>query len=218
MKFENIREFLELTKDCQFCGKPLGSRLKPKGTPNFLPRFNMTFEGTEFYDPMERELNNTFTNRRGPEITYGSKLEDDYFHFYYKFNSSLYKIFSINLDNNNLIGEKEKVQKVIWDHKLVVSRFCLDAECNHKNAYICDSSMLMMERVNKKLFPFFLAMEVLTITHNNNLYGLMTPYEMQATFLMARREVLKQVPLMALYKIQGRDNIYNKIRTLVNFS
>jgi|SRR5579885_2816300 len=218
MKFNTVRQFMELVPNCQYCGAKLQTSLKAKSAPNFLPRYKMNFDVTEFIDPFELELQNAFSSHTGPSISYTSQQDEQFLHFCYKMDNREHKIFSVNVDTNELVGDRDRIQKVIWDHKLVFSRHCPDPNCTQKNAYICDSAPLVMERVGKKVYPFFIAMEVLFISHNDTQYGLMTPYEMQATFLMARRDVIKQLPLMNLYKIQGSENIYHKIKTLVNFS
>lgn len=221
MKFETVREFINLVDRCQHCGKEFTTEIVSKNSPMFSPSYTMTFDDTVFHDKDALRFRRAFKEKVPGDITYESVDEGKYLHFCYKMNEITHKILSIHKDTNNIIGDLDRIQKVFWDHKPVIRRQCYNMECLSKKCItLFEGTTLILERVHKKLFPFLLDHELLTIGHNDGIYGLATSHAEypNVTMLMSQHDTIKQLPPMDLYKIKGGQTIYNKIQTLINFS
>jgi hypothetical protein len=212
MKFQNIEQFNSLVPECQFCGHPLKTEFSSKSTLNFTPRYNMTFDWGD-----NKSKNQT--------ISYSSVEGEELLTFQYDLQGVSRPIFSVNKKTGMVIGDLTRVQKVLWDHKLSISRFCDSSICEASgNQYLSEASMLVLERMSKRLYPFFLSMEMLLIKPNDRSYGLITSYNnnifVDKTFLVASRknDIIAQLPIMHLHEIKGGDVITNKIKTLITFS
>jgi len=217
MKFGSIQEFMDLVPKCEHCGWVLGTFIKSKNIPTHAHGYTMGFDKTTFDDPFNIQLNAAFTDTS--QVTYHSIEDMKFLHFCYKINESLNPIFSIDKTTNAVKGDRDKIQRVIWDHKPVIRKQCINDECHSlKRNYIYEGSPMVLERVNQRIYPFFLDTEVLTIGYNDSVYGLMTTYENRTTYLMAQHAMIKQLPETPLYRIKGSETIYNKIKTLINFS
>ena len=217
MKFQNIREFITLLDVCQHCGQPLSTKLSGKKTPNFLPKYNMDFGSTKFFNTMELDVDNAF--KKSKATIYSSTLEDNHLIYQYEMSGQKHNILSIDIDTNQIVGDLDRVQKVFWDNYLALSRECNNKACiDSGKLTVYLSSLFVLERKALKLFPFFLNVELLSVAFNDKIFGLMTVGEINQTFLMASKEVIKKFPPFHLYKIKGSETICNKIQTLVNFS
>lgn len=228
MRFETVEQFINLVPKCEFCGHTMKTSLFGRSAPNFHPKYNMTFTNTTFVDPWKHELmskmgngeidNNFYT------MTYSSQETDDLLTFYYNLVGESHPILSIEKKTNKVIGDLNRVQKVIWDHQLMLSRHCDGPICHETgNRYLAETFPLVLERVGKRIYPVLLSLEMLAINLKGRTYGLITPYnngKMYKTLLAVfqKNEIIKQLPIIHLHKIRGGDVITNKIKTLITFS
>lgn len=200
IKFKTIREYINATLSCEFCGKLMGIEL--------LTRQKNWSQGA---------------------ITYASGVVDNLLVFYYVFEGKKYFILSIDLDTNEVRGTSiDHIQKVIWDHELSIVRQCADAECRENHSYVCQSSPISLERKNSVILPFWIFLEGITVKLNNKQYTLVSSRMLNMTFLYCHpgqeinlrpeKHIVKNLPLMSLYSIRGKDNIINKIKTILVFS
>jgi hypothetical protein len=220
MRFGNILEFENLKTHCEFCGGSLSTSFLPKKTPSFRPKYNMGFQATTFTDPSLIILEDLEAGDGG--ITYTSQDYQNDLVFQYEFMDRANFIFSVNKTDNKIVGELDKVQKVIWDHDLHLIRSCKSQGCKEKgNHYVATSSRLVLERIQKKVCGFQMEAEMVSIKSGDRKFGLLSPYHMSGkSFLIAMEpsKIITQLPFMHLYKIKGGDVILNKIKTLITFS
>jgi hypothetical protein len=217
MKFANIVEFENLKRNCEFCGSPLFTEFNPKKVPNIKPQYTMMFDTTLFAGvPGISEVS--------PEnqISYSSQDYQDIVSFYYDFQGRSNLIFSVEKQSNRIIGDLDKVQKVLWDNKLHLVRLCKSTTCaENGNQYYLESSMLVLERIDKRLYSFRPEIEMLAIRPKENSFALISPYNHKnKTFLVAveKSKIISQLPFMYLHRIKGGEVITNKIKTLITFS
>lgn len=200
IKFKTIREYINILPSCEFCGGPMHLELltKQKKWP------------------------------QGP-ITYTSGVVDNLLVFYYLFEDKKYFILSIDLDTNKVHGTStDHIQKVIWDHELSIVRHCVSIECNEMHSYVCQSSAITLERKNSVILPFWNFLEGITVKFGDKKYTLVSSQSLNMTFLYHHpgeernlypgKNIVKNLPLISLYNIKGKDNIINKIKTILVFS
>lgn len=217
----SIREFMSLVPDCQFCGQPLTTRLIGKSVPNHHPQYEMDFDGTEFYDEAQR-LAAQLMKRLGddPQVSYHSMLDKDILGYFYQIQDKVRPIFFINIDTGIVMGsEVDKVQNVIWDHKLVLTRHCNSEECRPlKRGYVCESTPLYLERKKCALIPTSIETEVYNIKIRDKVFSLMSSPSLKGTFLVTGGDLIQELPYMPLHRLRGADVITNKIKTIITFS
>lgn len=235
MKFDTIRHFGDLVPLCPFCNTALKTELSPRLTPDFRPKYNMTFTDTTFYDPLfKSELMGVFGDqvskvedeeaKKRNTMVYTSTEDEDSITFQYEYLGRSHPIFSVAKDTNRIVGDLDRVQKVIWDHKIHLMRYCDSQECQEKgNRYLSETSLVVLERVSKRLCPFHLNLEMAAITPKQRMYGLITPYnhaKNHKTLLVAinKNEIISQVPIIHLHNIKNGEVLTNKIQTLITFS
>ncbi len=200
MKFKNIREYINLVPNCEFCGKPMSTDFETKQK-----------------------------NWSQGAIKYASGIVDNLLVFYYIFEGKKHFILSIDLDNNSVRGTSvDHIQKVIWDHELSIARYCNTEGCRDAHGYVCQSSPLTLERKNSVIFPFWNFLEGITVKFGAKQYSLVSAQMLNKTFLYCHpgqernfrpeKNIIKNLPLMPLYDIRGKDNIINKIKTILVFS
>ncbi len=199
MKFKTIREYMNLVPNCEFCGGTMGLELESKQR-----------------------------NWSKGAITFSSGIVDNFLIFYYAFEGDKHFILSIDLDTNKVCGRSvDHIQKVFWDHELSIARQCSNKECAGKHGYVCQSSPLTLERKNIVILPFWNFLEGITVKFGAKKYSLVSSQMLNSTFLYCHpleksfspeKNIIKNLPFMPLHNIKGKDNIINKIKTILVFS
>lgn len=229
MKFDTIEQYINLVPKCEFCGSTMKTSLSGSITPNYAPKYNMTFATTVFADDLwKQRLEGLAGNGKIDDnfhtMTYNDQETDELVTFSYSLMGASHPIMSIEKKTNRVIGDLDRVQKVIWDHKLTLARHCEGPICHETgNRYLSETFPLVLERVSKRICPILLSLEMLAIKPKERTYGLITPYnngKINKTLLVAiqKNEIIKQLPIIHLHKIRGGDVITNKIKTLITFS
>lgn len=217
MRFNNIKEFENFKIDCEFCGSDMSTELLRKKTPSYK-HYSLDFTSiipSDSKSDFLRELSGEYN------MSYATQDYQNDLVFQYELLGRSHSILSIDKINNEVSGELDKVQKVMWDHELHVLRTCHNPVCSEKGRhYISEGTKLVLERVNKKICPFRLEAEMLTIEHRGKTYGLLSAYDRQETILFTLNEnkIIHRLPFMHLHKIRGGEVIFNKIKTLLVFS
>lgn len=219
MRFNRIIDFMALTPNCEFCGEPLNTRLIGKAVPNHHHSYEMDFDVTEFYDEAQRMASQLIKRLKGdPQISYSSDITDNTINYYYELSGTKKLILAINLENNLVTGNTvEHIQNILWDHKLVLMRYC--GKCKQdKQGYICESASLYLERKKCAIMPVSLETEVYNIKIKDKVYSLMSSPGLKGTFLVTGSQLIKELPYIPLHHLRGADVITNKIKTIVVFS
>jgi hypothetical protein len=211
---------MNLLPVCDFCGAPIGTQLEGRNTPDFAQAYRMDFNRTSFgYDmaDISEDLLDIMGDAKD-KITYVSDVTDNLINFYYSIDGNKHPILSINIDNNKVIGSADRVQKVIWDHKLAVSSVCMSKDC--KYGYVNESTPIYLERKGGTIFPLDISLEAYTAEINGKNYMLTSSLDYGKTVIYSceNEKFVTQLPFMYLYTIRGKDNIINKIKTYMVFS
>lgn len=219
MKFKTIRDYMNLVDKCQFCGEAMSLELRGLLTPNYRPSYDMDFTNTSW-----RAYQLPLPGMPGPEeptgITFTSALENDHLHFCYILNGKSYRVISIDILTNKVVGGNiDRIQKTIWDHKLTIARGCPNLD-QHDNKYVSCSSPLLLERRSATILPFWQELEAFEIKLNDKRYMLGSQYSTDRTtlFHLETRAPITTIPLIPLYPFQNKDVIINKIKTVLVFS
>jgi hypothetical protein len=217
MRFKNIKEFIELVPNCEFCGNRLNLTLKSKRYLNTNQTYNMTFTGTTF-DPVGT-LNFLFS-KDSSQVTYDSDQTDEHLNFYYQINGRKTRILFINKITNVVGGsERDWIQNVFWDHHLALAlRCCTDTCALNKTNHFIESATLTFERKNRRICPPLLESEGVIVPLNGSYYGIVSSYDGNMSAVMGKSQLIKKIPLIPLYNIKDKQAIINKVKTLLIFS
>lgn len=222
MKFQNIQQYAELVSTCQFCGSSMEIKIYPNKPVHFGVRYKMDFNNTQWF-PSEPYIKADPALTSELAISFLSKDNGDHLSFNYKMSEVEKPILLIDKITNKVEGDLDRVQKVIWDHQLSLLKCCSSDNCKMSgNRYISYTSPLVLERNSKCIYSFSMKIEMIAASLRDNIFNLITPYDRKVgkTLLVAEEnnKLISQLPLMALYKIKGKEIIVNKIKTLINFS
>jgi hypothetical protein len=146
-------------------------------------------------------------------------MTDNLLNFHYEFTGdwTQHLIFSVDIDTNKIIGDVDKVQKVIWDNELSLKRACPNEDCEMQG-YFCETERLYLERKANKILPFQIEMECLNAIIKGNRYMLANNLGDEKTSLFSYNTgMVAQLPHMDLHAITGKNNIVNKIQTILVF-
>lgn len=219
MRINKIKDFIAMTPNCEFCGETLATRLTGKAVPDHHHSYEMGFDATEFYDPAHRMANQLIKRMQGdPQISYVSDITGNSINYYYELQGVRKLIISIDLDTNQVTGNTvEHIQNILWDHKMVLLRFCGKCKRN-KVGYVAESSQLHFERRRSVIMPFTLDTEVYNIEIKDKVYSLMSSTSLKGSFLVSGADLIKELPYIPLHHLRGADIITNKIKTILVFS
>lgn len=209
MRFNSIAEFMAFTPKCPLCENPLATLFSSKGCP--VPSYyrNIDLENITFYR-YDQDKN----------ITYSSKLVGENLNFNYNIESIGSRdniIISVDINTGKISGEVDRVQKVFWDHGLSILTGCSNEECKLQG-YMCRTVPLSLERKKCRVCPFQIEVEALHILINDRRYALSSTKGEDSTILVEGGNIIKVLPRMNLRAITGKNNILNKIKTILVFS
>ena len=215
MRFNTIRDFIKLTPQCPFCKEPLsleifGSNLNGDLIVPLIPwsiKKYITGYGTTINDGIKKTI-------------CSSELTDKYISFYIGFSGCETNnlAFRIELDTNQVHGATENVQRLIWHYALCFNKLCVNKECNENNFFQYQSSSFLLERNFNRICPFFLTAELLCVTINDTKYCLITPYEVENSYIIDSKDIIATLPRINLHSLNDGDVIINKIKTMILFS
>lgn len=214
IKLNNIREFIDLVNHCQFCDNNLNLTIQHESVPTGA-RYVMDFNDTTFESKLGASIRTFDRSFKGSSITYYSEFNDPKLSFSYMLNNKSYEIFSVNVDTNEVNGDLDKIQKVIWDFKLLLERTCIQ---NKDKRYLIKTTPLVLERRSKKICPMFVHSEICRIEQDEKEYVIVTDYARMQSHIAMGIELIKTIPVIPLYKIKDGDKMFNKIKTLITFS
>ena len=214
MKISTISDYMNLMDTCPFCGDQLTIDLRGKQTPDFRPTYMMDFANTRWM-LLDAADDPNFT------INFSSDLQGNILSFYYVLKKVKHRILAINIINNKVEGDIDKVQKVVWDHRLTLARGCphLDVEGTNINSYVNTTMPLLLERKRGVIMPLWMDLEAFTVNFHDKAYMLGTHYPGNRTslFSMENRETIVNFPLMNLHTMRDKDAIMNKMQTMLVF-
>jgi hypothetical protein len=213
---KTIKEFISVMECCPFCDTPLSCELSSGLS---LPKLVTT-------DNVSQILFPTTIFDDGCKFFYSSKIIDEKLGFYYYTIGSVddtHLIFSIDINDNILYGVVDYAQQVLLTKHLFILRKCNNYEC-YKSGYsfMYQSSPLVLGRKTKKIYPFNIAAEAITVIIDKSKFSIMSSYDLPSSFLLDRKGIIATLPKLSLLKVNNnlfdKDALIKKIKTYVLFS
>ena len=163
-------------------------------------------------------------------MKYHSHLQDNEFIYMCKFKTlNMNRIFSVNIETNDLFGDIDNACNVIWKNNLTLSVRCVNEWCvGSGNVYSYISSPITVERNNSKLSPIVFDAIMLTCPMKDKRISLFNSIESEQTHLMGRKidpygnitniKIIASIPRIPIHDLKNKLEIEKKMKTLLLFS
>lgn len=133
------------------------------------------------------------------------------------------RIFSIDMETNDLEGNIDNSSNVIWNNNITLAVRCVNEWCVGSGyTYTYTSTPISIERNNSKITPIVLDIEFISIPQKRGWIdenvSLINSVESKETHLLGRRKIISSVPKIPIHKLKDKSSIEQKIKTLLLFS
>lgn len=124
---------------------------------------------------------------------------------------------SINIETNKILSDLDVAQKFIWKRPIALSLECVNEFCS--GVYMMSTLPIALEINGQSIYSLKIKSEVLIVNINDTQYGLVNDYhKINTTKLVTLGEVLRELPLININRMNGEEFIANKIKTMLTFS
>jgi len=225
MRFKTIRDFYNKGKICPLCKNETYLFFNTRDSGGFIDYEFRQPEGFARHLSRKDMFTREYAEKAGRYI---SSVKDNHINYWYKGNPEFKDVtdnsqFSINIDDNSLVGDLLIACNLIWRHNLTLCVRCTNEWCFGSGfLFTYNSKPLTIERKSKVVSPIILEAQMFGIPNNdadtNASLSFMTLNHEEETFIFDNYNIVARIPKIDLFSIKDGEELRKKIKMFLLFS